>query len=76
MSARVTARGLMVGGVNVLDGSGGGLLVGEEGCSVVEGLEGFGWRIWKRWGISLEMLRLGVVEMLEGRVEEIAVRDS
>lgn len=66
----------MVGGANVLDGSGGGLLVGEEGCSVVEGLEGVGWRIWKRWGVTLEMLRLRVVEMLEGRVEEIAVRDS
>lgn len=66
----------MVGGVNVSDVSGGGLLVGEEGWSVVEGLEGVGWRMWKRWGMSFEMLRFGGVEMLEGREEEIAVRDS
>lgn len=60
------ARGFMVGGSKGWD-SGGGELVGEEGWSVAEGFEGEGWRMWKRWGMSFEMVRVGGGEMLEGR---------
>lgn len=51
-------------------------VTGEEGWDVEALPLRSGWRMWKRWGMSLEMLRFEGVEMLEGRLEDIAQRDS
>lgn len=50
--------------------------VGDAGW-LVEGVDFWsGWRMWKRWGISFETLRVGGWEIVEGRSAERAQRDS
>lgn len=50
--------------------------MGEEEEEVEAAGLSSGWRMWKRWGTSLEMLSSGGMEILEGREEERAERDS
>lgn len=76
--ARVRARGFIDGwGVGCSGVWGGwGVVVGDDGW-LVEGVGLWvGWRMWKRWGIVFEMLRVGGLVIVEGRSAERAQRDS